>query len=60
VERIKAKLEEKLGKKMHLYLDLDPDLLGGVQIKIGNILIDGSVRRRLDELKQKLMTIQVN
>lgn len=60
VEKIKRELETKIGKKTHLYLDLSPDLLGGVQIRIGNFLLDGSVRRRLDELKEKLRTIQVD
>jgi len=56
---VKKKLEEKLNKKMNLYLELDPDLLGGLQIRIGNTIIDGSVRRRLDNLREKLMTAQV-
>jgi len=59
LQEIKTKLEKKLGRKLNLFLDLDPDLLGGIQIRIGNVLIDGSVRRRLDELKEKLMTVQV-
>jgi len=59
IQQIKKKLEEKLNKKMHLVLELDPSLLGGVQIQIGNTVIDGSVRRKLDELRQKLMTVEV-
>lgn len=59
LQELKIKLEKKVGRKINLFLDLDPDLLGGIQIRIGNVLIDGSVRRRLDELKEKLMTVQV-
>jgi len=59
LEELKTKLEKKIGRKLNLFLDLDPDLLGGIQIRIGNVLIDGSVRRRLDELREKLMTVQV-
>jgi F-type H+-transporting ATPase subunit delta len=59
IQEIKSKLENKFQKKINLYLELDPDLLGGIQIRIGNTVIDGSVRRRLDELKKKLMLIQV-
>jgi F-type H+-transporting ATPase subunit delta len=59
IEKIKEKLEVKLGKKLRLYLDLDAELLGGVQIRVGNVMIDGSVRRRLEELREKLMTVQV-
>ncbi len=59
VLRIKEKLEAKLNKKTNLYLELDPDLLGGVQIVIGNTVIDGSVRNRLFQLKKKLLQSQV-
>lgn len=55
VEEIKKKLENKLQKKLNLYLELDPDLLGGVQIRIGNIVIDGSIKRRFEELREKML-----
>ncbi len=58
IQAIKGMLEEKLQGKLNLFLDLDPSLLGGVQVRIGNYIIDGSVRRRLDELKEKLMAVQ--
>ena len=35
-------------------------MLGGVQVRIGNTIIDGSVRRRIDELRKKLLLTQVN
>lgn len=60
LEELKTKLEEKLKVKLNLYLNLDTDLLGGVKVRVGNIIIDGSVRRRLNDLKKKLMTVQVN
>ncbi len=59
IQAIKGMLEEKLQGKLNLFLDLDPSLLGGVQVCIGNYIIDGSVRRRLDELKEKLMAVQI-
>lgn len=51
---IKTKLEGKLHKKLAMYTELDPDLKGGVQIMIGNTLIDGSIRHRLSDIKDKL------
>ena len=59
IQKIKSRFEERLQKKINLYLELDPDLLGGIQIRIGNAVIDGSVRRRIDELRRKLMLAQV-
>lgn len=60
IRKIKIKLGEKFRKKINLFLELDPNLLGGIQVRIGNTIIDGSVRRRLEELKEKLMTLQVS
>lgn len=54
ISQIKQKLELKLGKKFNFYLELDASLLGGVQVVIGNKIIDGTLRKRLDDLKEKL------
>lgn len=52
-------LEKRVGRKLDIHLELDPDLLGGAYAKIGNIVIDGSVRRRLEDLKEKLTILKV-
>ena len=59
VEKIKDKLEKKYQKKFNLYLELDASLQGGVQLTIGNTVIDGSIRHRLEELREKLTTARV-
>lgn len=56
VQQIKDELEKKFNEKLHLYLDLDGTLLGGVQVTIGNTVIDGSLRRRLEDLGEKIKT----
>lgn len=58
LESIKSLLEKKFSKKMHIYMDLDPSLLGGVRTTVGNMVIDGSVKKRLDDMKSKLMAIK--
>lgn len=60
IKKIKRVIENKLKKKLKLYIDLDGSLLGGIQVVIGNTIIDGSVSKRLFELRQKLETIRVN
>lgn len=57
IKTIKERLENKYAKKFNLYLELDANLNGGIQIMIGNMMIDGSIKRRLDELREKLMAI---
>lgn len=59
ITAIKEKLEKKLHKKLNLYLELDGGLGGGVQVTVGNTVIDGSVRRRLEDLRAMLETIRI-
>jgi F-type H+-transporting ATPase subunit delta len=56
---LKAALEKRLGKKTHLYFNLDPDLLGGIRVMAGNLVIDGSVKKRLEDLKEKMVKAKV-
>lgn len=46
-----AAVVSKLGKHVHLTYVIDPTLLGGVVTTIGDTVIDGSVKNRLDQLK---------
>jgi len=59
VQAIKERLEAKLNKKLELETKIDPGLLGGVQATVGNMVIDGSVKRKLSELKEYLMETKV-
>jgi len=59
IQRVKEALERKLKRKLSLHIELDGSLLGGVQVRVGNTLFDGSVRRRLEELKKRLMLVKV-
>jgi F-type H+-transporting ATPase subunit delta len=59
VKKIKDKLKEKWHKKIKLFIELDSSLMGGVKVIMGNKVIDGSVRRRLEELKERLQAIEV-
>ena len=42
------------GGRVELATDVDPSILGGVQVRLGDRLIDGSVRGRLERLRTKL------
>jgi F-type H+-transporting ATPase subunit delta len=49
-----ARLSEITGKQVIVQQRVDPDILGGLIAKIGDTLIDGSVRSRLTALKRQL------
>ncbi|PSQ97152.1 MAG: F0F1 ATP synthase subunit delta [Bacteroidetes bacterium SW_11_64_17] len=46
-------LEEKTEKDIRLHLSEDPDLIGGVVIRIGDRVFDGSVRNQLNVLRDR-------
>ena len=55
----KARIEEALGhrlqKKVELAVTEDRDLIGGVKVIVGGLRIDGTVRRQLDILNERIM-----
>jgi F-type H+-transporting ATPase subunit delta len=57
IEKLKVsqRLERMTGKKVVLEAEIDPAIIGGIIIRIGDKLIDGSLRRKL-ELMNKTMT----
>jgi F-type H+-transporting ATPase subunit delta len=59
IRHIKEAIEKKLKKKLHLYIELDSDLLGGASLKIENMLIDGSIKKRLEDMRAKLLAMKV-
>lgn len=54
VRAITARLEELTGGRVVLETGVDADLLGGVVVRVGDRLIDGSVRGRLERLRNQL------
>jgi F-type H+-transporting ATPase subunit delta len=60
MERIKKRLEKKFNRKFKLYTDLDDSLLGGIQVIFESTIIDGTVRRRLCDLKEELSNLRVS
>jgi F-type H+-transporting ATPase subunit delta len=55
VEQIAATLEAKYGRKVKPSVTVDPDLIGGISIRIGDEVMDASVRGKLAQLADALM-----
>jgi F-type H+-transporting ATPase subunit delta len=53
-DRLASALSHATGKQVEVKVVVDPNVLGGVVARIGDTVIDGSVRRRLDQLKERL------
>ncbi|MDW3095937.1 MAG: F0F1 ATP synthase subunit delta [Gammaproteobacteria bacterium] len=54
VEAISASLAKRLGKKVSITTSIDETLIGGAIIRAGDMVIDGSVRGRLEKLSNTL------
>ena len=56
-ERVLRDLRSKYGPGLSTDFRLNPDLIGGLRIRVGSDVWDGSVRGRLDRLDQELATV---
>lgn len=57
VKALHERLVSITGSQIELQHHVDPELLGGVQVRVGDRLIDGSVRGRLERLRSDLTII---
>jgi F-type H+-transporting ATPase subunit delta len=53
-DAIAARLSAVVGKTVVPHLAVDPDILGGVVVRIGDTVMDGSVRRKLGLLRRRM------
>jgi F-type H+-transporting ATPase subunit delta len=53
-DKIAAALERRLKRKVRLHCDTDPDLIGGAILRSGDLVIDGSLRTRLNRIAYEL------
>jgi F-type H+-transporting ATPase subunit delta len=56
VKQIGDRIGEETGQKIELSERVDPDILGGLVIRVGNSIIDASIRARLDSLRKQVAT----
>jgi ATP synthase F1 delta subunit len=54
VNEIARKIEEQTGRKVELSANVDPDVIGGLVMRVGNIVMDGSIRSRLERLRKQV------
>ncbi len=54
VQMLVKQLESRFGKKIEAQVEIDPELIGGIKIVVGDTVIDASVRGQLQELAYTL------
>ncbi|WP_351223118.1 F0F1 ATP synthase subunit delta [Streptomyces sp. NPDC002133] len=52
--RLGAVLAKLYGREMHLNLDVDPEVLGGISVRVGDEIINGTIAERLDEAARRV------
>jgi F-type H+-transporting ATPase subunit delta len=54
VKDIGKRIEEQTGKEVELTSKVDPYVLGGLVVRVGNMVLDASVRNRLEQLRKQV------
>ncbi len=51
---IERAIGEQTGRKVETTTEVDPDVLGGIVLRVGNSILDASIRNRLDQLRRQV------
>ncbi|MEK6277879.1 MAG: ATP synthase F1 subunit delta [Actinomycetota bacterium] len=54
VERIGGEIEKQTGRSVELTSAVDEDILGGIVLQVGNMVLDASIRNRLEKLRKSI------
>jgi F-type H+-transporting ATPase subunit delta len=55
VKGIGQQIEEQTGRRVELSSNVDPEVLGGLMVRVGNMVLDSTVRNRLERLRKQLV-----
>ena len=55
-KQVVERLTKALGREVRAYFRSDPRIIGGVVVRVGDRIFDGSVRRRLTALQRRMLT----
>ena len=53
-EDIAKRIQEQTGRTVELSSTVDPDVLGGIMVRVGNMVLDATVRNRLERLRKQV------
>jgi F-type H+-transporting ATPase subunit delta len=54
VEDIGKRIEQQTGRRVELSSNVDPDVLGGLMVRVGNMVLDATIRNRLEQLRKQV------
>ena len=53
-EELDRKVREQTGQTVELTAKVDPEILGGIVLRVGNSILDASIRNRLQQLRREV------
>lgn len=54
IQRLGQQIGEQTGNEIELASKVDPDILGGIVLRVGNFIMDASIRTRLEQLRREV------
>ena len=54
VQALEQRIREQTGQNVQLESNVDPDILGGIVLRVGNSILDASIRHRLEQLRREV------
>ena len=54
VKRVRDAIAEQTDRRIQLKTHVDPDILGGIVLRVGNSILDASIRNRLEQLRKQV------
>jgi F-type H+-transporting ATPase subunit delta len=54
IDDLAQKIQDQTGQKIDLTANVDPDLIGGLRMQVGNLVYDATIRGRLDKLRREV------
>jgi F-type H+-transporting ATPase subunit delta len=54
VKDIGSRIQDQTGQRVELSSNVDPEVLGGLVVRVGNMVLDASVRNRLEQLRKQV------
>jgi len=54
VKELGDRIAEQTGRRIDLAAEVEPDILGGIVVRVGNAVLDASIRNRLEQLRKQV------
>ena len=54
IESLGKRIGEQTGNEIELSSKVDPEILGGIVLRVGNFIMDASIRTRLEQLRREV------